>query len=122
MIKFLFSAALAATVTLGGIAATPAAAHDDGRDYYERDYRDGYRGDRGYREDRREYRRDRRGYRGRLGLQRERLSPNRLGRGCNRLSRRRLSFRRGPNAGERGVSIDACQSVERLPPRGADAR
>jgi hypothetical protein len=64
MIKSLFTAALAATVTLGGMAATPAAAQDYGRGYYERDYRDGYRGDRGYREDRRDYRRDRRGYRG----------------------------------------------------------
>ncbi|MDT8758017.1 glycine zipper 2TM domain-containing protein [Sphingomonas psychrotolerans] len=42
------------------MAATPAAAQDYGRGYYERDYRDGY--DRGYREDR-GYRRDYRGYR-----------------------------------------------------------
>jgi hypothetical protein len=68
MIKSLFTAALAATVTLGGMAATPAAAQDYGRGYYDRDYReyrdDGYRGDRGYREDR-GYRRDYRGYRNR---------------------------------------------------------
>ena len=68
MIKSLFTAALAATVTLGGMAATPAAAQDYGRGYYEREYRDdgyrGYRGDRGYREDR-GYRRDYRGYRNR---------------------------------------------------------
>jgi len=52
MIKSLFTAALAATVTIGGMAATPAAAQDYGRGYYERDYRDGYyRGDRGYRRD-----------------------------------------------------------------------
>ncbi|MDP5278537.1 glycine zipper 2TM domain-containing protein [Sphingomonas sp. DG1-23] len=61
MIKSLFTAALAATVTLGGMAATPAAAQDYGRGYYERDYR----GDRGYREDRRDYRRGYRGYRNR---------------------------------------------------------
>ena len=63
MIKSLFTAALAATVTLGGMAATPAAAQDFGRGYYERDYRGGHsRDDRGYRESR-EYRRDYRGYR-----------------------------------------------------------
>ncbi len=35
MIKSLFTAALAATVTLGGMAATPAAAQDYGRGYYD---------------------------------------------------------------------------------------
>lgn len=67
MIKSLFTAALAATVTIGGMAATPAAAQDYGRGYYERDYRDyrDYRDGRGYREDRRGYRRDYRGYRNR---------------------------------------------------------
>lgn len=62
MIKSMLTAALAATVTIGGMAATPAAAQDYGRGYYERDYRDGYRG---YRDDRRGYRRDYRGYRNR---------------------------------------------------------
>jgi hypothetical protein len=50
MKKSLFTAVLAASVTIGGLAATPAAAQDYGRGYYERDYRDGYR-DRGYRRD-----------------------------------------------------------------------
>jgi hypothetical protein len=60
MIKSLFSAALAATVALGGMAATPAAAQDYGRGYYQQDYRDGgYRNDRGYRGDRRAYRSNR---------------------------------------------------------------
>lgn len=65
MFKSLFTAALAATVTIGGMAATPAAAQD-GRGYYQRDYRDGYRNDRGYRGDRgyrREYRGNDRNYR-----------------------------------------------------------
>jgi len=61
MFKSMITAALAATVTIGGMAATPAAAQDYGRGYYEREYRGDY--DRGYRGDyRREYRRDR-GYR-----------------------------------------------------------
>ncbi|UYY58939.1 glycine zipper 2TM domain-containing protein [Sphingomonas sp. S2-65] len=69
----LFSALLAASVTLGGIAATPAAAQRyDGYGYQDRGYRDGYRGDRGdrgYRGYRGEYRGDR-GYRQRYGYRR----------------------------------------------------
>lgn len=55
MKKHLISAALAASVTIGGMAATPAAAQRYGYDNYQRDYRD-YRGD--YRRDYRD-----RGYR-----------------------------------------------------------
>ncbi|MBB5709116.1 glycine zipper 2TM domain-containing protein [Sphingomonas xinjiangensis] len=72
MKKTLLSAVLAATVTMGGMAATPAAAQRyDGYGYQDRGYRDGYRGyrgDRGHREDRgyRNYR----GYRGDRGYRR----------------------------------------------------
>lgn len=72
MKKTLLSAVLAASVTLGGMAATPAAAQRyDGYGYQDRGYRDGYRGDRGYRDDRgsRGYRGDR-GYRQRYGYRR----------------------------------------------------
>lgn len=63
MKKSIFTAMFAASVTLGGIAATPAAAapaQDYGRGYYQRDYRDGY-----YDQRRGGYRQDYRGYRGR---------------------------------------------------------
>jgi uncharacterized protein YcfJ len=62
MKKHLITAALAASVTIGGMAATPAAAQRYGGGYgeYQRDYRDGYRRD--YREGYRSYR-DNRGYR-----------------------------------------------------------
>lgn len=49
--KKFFTALLAATVTVGGMAATPAMAQDYGRGYYQRDYRDGYVQRRGYRND-----------------------------------------------------------------------
>jgi uncharacterized protein YcfJ len=57
MKKFLISA-IALSVSLGGVAATPAAAQDyrGGYGYSDRDYRE-------YRDDRRDYRRDRRHYR-----------------------------------------------------------
>ena len=55
--KKLFTALLAATVTVGGVAATPAMAQDHGRGYYQRDYRDGYQNQRrGYRDGYRNYR------------------------------------------------------------------
>ncbi|MCD2323706.1 glycine zipper 2TM domain-containing protein [Sphingomonas sp. IC-56] len=66
MKKTLLSTILAASVSLGGMAATPAAAQRyDGYGYQDRGYRDGYR-DRGYRG---EYRGDR-GYRQRYGYRR----------------------------------------------------
>lgn len=69
----LIAAALAATVTLGGIAAAPAAAQNyrGGYGYQDRDYRGSqYRDQRGYQyRDQRGYRDDRRGYRQR-GYQR----------------------------------------------------
>ena len=58
--KKLFTALLAATVTVGGVAATPAMAQDYGRGYYQRDYRDGYHNRRDYSD----YRQGYRGYRG----------------------------------------------------------
>ena len=61
--KKLMTALLAATVTIGGVAATPAMAQDYGRGYYQRDYRNG-----GYRQDRRGYRND--GYRNYRGYDR----------------------------------------------------
>ena len=64
MKKHLITAALAASVTIGGMAATPAAAQRYGGGYYDgyqRDYRDGYRRD--YRDGYRSYRGDNRGYR-----------------------------------------------------------
>lgn len=64
MKKHLITAALAASVTIGGVAATPAAAQRyGGYSDYQRDYRDGYRGDyrRDYRDGYRSYRGD--GYR-----------------------------------------------------------
>ncbi|HVJ01536.1 MAG TPA: glycine zipper 2TM domain-containing protein [Sphingomonas sp.] len=60
MKKHLITAALAASVTIGGMAATPAAAQRYGGGYYDgyqRDYRDGYRRD--YRDGYRSYRDDR---------------------------------------------------------------
>jgi hypothetical protein len=65
MKKHLISAALAASVVVGGMAATPAAAQRYGYGYgdYQRDYRDDYRRD--YRDGyRRDYRDGYRNYRG----------------------------------------------------------
>lgn len=68
MKKFLITAAMAASVLVGGIAATPASAQNYGHGYQDRGYGHGrdYRDHRGYRGDYRNYR----GYRGNYRYQR----------------------------------------------------